>query len=903
MAISQEHKQHIEGVAKNTLTTFEQIESKAREELGLPPIDAADVLVDPKTFTGNRSYQGIIKANNNIREDLRRLKTEPAIARLLVEDEDGNRRVIFISRASPVSLNESHPEMASYNAPIGRLASFPVGECEIQIHGSLKPYEVLENVSLHPVKGEAFWDSKNTSIDSSQYGQVGIESLRLFLQGQQLPEGEIEDYVSALLAEDQALAGVRNGLHKSLITNMGLRDQPILDQYQDAIFRMPLSNQLFISGPPGTGTTTTLIRRLGQKLKMVFLEDDEKQSIENGYKYCSAPHDRSWLMFTPTDLLKQYVKEAFNREQIPAPDEQIKTWTDYRLNLARNVLNVLKATSSSGSFTPSEAQAVLSEKTIADPIEWFKEFDAYHTKLLRKQFLVGADFLSKEEEEAFVSVHSKIRGIVNLPDNVSITLIYREISVLEHTIAPLLVNLREEAKTGIKKTLNFLLNSNREFLSELAGFLDSLAMDDEAEDDEEMDESFDDDEQSVDEVKTPLSLAITTYNHFVRAYARVRVQKRRFGPSSKNQKILEWMGERTPSDEKLIPIGKNILLQNALRRFVNPSKRYVIDVAKHYKRYRKEQFVSSNWYSGELSNHGKISGLEVDMLLLVILRNVRSLLSQPFVSREMDSARTRYLKSISEQFRNQILVDEATDFSAIQLACMANLVNPATKSFFGCGDFNQRITAWGVRSENQMSWAIHGLETQYISVSYRQTRRLNDFAEQLIENAGRSRTKVELPNWQNNDGVAPVLLEHCAEELELCRWLSERIIEIEAQLEKLPSIAVLVEDESKVESVARELGLQLEDSSVDVLACTNGKIIGQGNQVRVFDVQHIKGLEFEAVFFAGIDKLAEGQADIFDKYLYVGATRAATYLGVTCENKLPVKIEPLRSSFTDLWGK
>jgi len=51
----------------------------------------------------------------------------------------------------------------------------------------------------------------------------------------------------------------------------------------------------------------------------------------------------------------------------------------------------------------------------------------------------------------------------------------------------------------------------------------------------------------------------------------------------------------------------------------------------------------------------------------------------------------------------------------------------------------------------------------------------------------------------------------------------------------------------------------------------------QDNQVRVFDVQHIKGLEFEAVFFVGLDRLAKREPDIFAKYLYVGATRAALF--------------------------
>ncbi len=77
--------------------------------------------------------------------------------------------------------------------------------------------------------------------------------------------------------------------------------------------------------------------------------------------------------------------------------------------------------------------------------------------------------------------------------------------------------------------------------------------------------------------------------------------------------------------------------------------------------------------------------------------------------------------------------------------------------------------------------------------------------------------------------------------------------------------------------------------------------MGQDNDVRVFDVEHIKGLEFEAVFFIGIDRLASLHPQLFDKYLYVGTTRAATYLGVTCDDVLPAAISTLRSMFVADW--
>jgi DNA helicase IV len=90
--------------------------------------------------------------------------------------------------------------------------------------------------------------------------------------------------------------------------------------------------------------------------------------------------------------------------------------------------------------------------------------------------------------------------------------------------------------------------------------------------------------------------------------------------------------------------------------------------------------------------------------------------------------------------------------------------------------------------------------------------------------------------------------------------------------------------------------------NLTAVACEEGKALGEGTDVRVFDIQHIKGLEFEAVFFAGLDLLAEENPDLFDRYLYVGATRAATYLGAACYGSLPNKLEALRPAFDLDWG-
>ena len=125
---------------------------------------------------------------------------------------------------------------------------------------------------------------------------------------------------------------------------------------------------------------------------------------------------------------------------------------------------------------------------------------------------------------------------------------------------------------------------------------------------------------------------------------------------------------------------------------------------------------------------------------------------------------------------------------------------------------------------------------------------------------------------------------------------------MESATGKLPSIAVFVDGETRIEPLVERLMPLLADQNIPVVACKDGRVVGDALEVRVFDVRHIKGLEFEAVFFVGIDLLAERLPALFDRFFYVGVSRAATYLGVTCEGHLPTGLEHVRQHFdTGAW--
>jgi DNA helicase IV len=270
------------------------------------------------------------------------------------------------------------------------------------------------------------------------------------------------------------------------------------------------------------------------------------------------------------------------------------------------------------------------------------------------------------------------------------------------------------------------------------------------------------------------------------------------------------------------------------------------------------------------------------------------------VLQTIDEPHFNTLRTVRSLYRSQIVVDEATDFSPLQLACMAQLADPAIESFVACGDFNQRVTVWGTRSENELRWVFPDFDIRSIVVTYRHSRQMNDFARALRSLSGAGGADAELPEHLSTDGYDPVVAK-ALEGGDRVTWLAARICEIEQTTGKLPSIAVFVPSEDEVQPIALALNNALSGQNIRCVACPSGQVRGQDNDVRVFDVQHIKGLEFEAVFFVDVDELARRYPDLFDKFLYVGATRAATYLGLTSRADLPTKLAQLTSEFGVSW--
>ena len=838
---------------------------------------SADSLTNVHTLNDDSSVKNLDQIKNKNLDNLYKLKKEPIISRVIAVNEDEEEQVYYISRVMPISTNNKEVIFSSYYAPIGRLASIPAGEdIELNIGGENKSFEILERVIYH-VKNDGEWDSINTIIEKEDTDRKTIESLRKYCN---LNSQTDEDILDTILKEEKLSKLVHDGIKKEIIRNMSLRDQPILDKFQDDIFRLPLKDNLLILGSPGTGKTTTLIKRLGQKLDEMALNTEELELVKNFPT--NLPHQNSWLMFTPTELLKHYVKEAFNKEGIPAPDNNIKTWSNYRLYLARGVLDILKSETGSSTFILNDEKSTLKNNALIETIDLYEAFSLFFKQQLKMELKVSNQWLLENiEDNNLLESNQYINDILNDTEVLTINNL-RSIDRLGKQFSEVVKTYQTDISKVIEGSLNMILNQDKDFLNKLKTFMETLNT--------SIEELDVDDEENSDRLS---KLEQTRgYNLAIRVYARAKDNEKNLNPKSKNAKIIEWLDDRIMDEDKIIKLGRKINTLTHFRKFLNPLKLYVNKIPSQYKKFRaiKENI---HWYNLDKKSQNILHSLEVDIILLLTLKNLNALRGTLSISSRESSSYLSSFQPLFNEYRNQILVDEATDFSPIQLACMLELTNQKIQSFFACGDFNQRITTFGTQTEKEMKWVSNRFDIREIHNPYRQSKILTNLAKLIVnENIEESVETKE---------IAPILIENMTDIETLSLWLKDRISEIEKMVEFLPSIAIFVNSREEVDELTEALKKVM--INIPVKGYRDGQGIGHDGDIRIFDIQHIKGLEFEAVFFINVDKLAEEKPLLFDKYLYVGITRATTYLGITCEKSLPSQIEHTRDMFIDEWDK
>ena len=874
----------IRQVAEESLETFAEISEAAIKNLA----DAQGAGFHTSDPLPQKARDNIDKARYTVHMNNMNLKEEPAIARMVVVNDDGNRDTYFICRGdAPISKN-SNRRFVSYRSPFGQLIEFGPDdeEHDIKVGRNYVTAKIIETATFSPVRINDLWDAKKIILSTLNFSPFSVKS---FLE-------LLDDASSKMLDEGSMSEGIR----REAIANVGLRDQPILDRYQGEIFRRPLDSSLMIVGDPGTGKTTTLIRRLGQKLDQKHLLEDEKRIVSS---IKDDIHETSWIMFTPTKLLKHYVKEAFNKENIPASEERIKTWEEFRRDLARGVFGVVKSGGSNSKFYFKGSTDILKRnaKTIKN-IDWFKDFDKWQKDVFWNDIRRAAAALTESSYSEVRNMGAKIQDILPNEGTAGSERIIVNLLSLSDEIRGIVAGIKGETDRKIHGTWNLQVNKDPDFLNEFTAKMVETGDDEDDQDEIDVEE----DQESQSPRSSRIGDVANRYAQVMRSLSRARARKRQVMPKSPTGQLIEWLGDRTLNLNDQQSVGESLITQSNLRICARPVSRYVNRITGRYGAFRRTRQKEGLWYKKEAKLERRLDPLEVDIVLLSVMKAADKIMTMANSNPDVEQM-SAMIQGMKNLYHTQVVVDEAPDFSPIQLACMNTIARPLTsrrkRSFFACGDFNQRVTSHGSKTIKDMRWAVPGIELKEINVAYRQTKLLNDFARKIASLSDSGATTSAPHEYIDNDGVPPIILESTRDINEVSRWLAKGICKIEEDLGKLPSIAVLTNSNQEASQIEKCLNNtdDIIENSIDVKACGDAELENE-NVVRVFDVRHIKGLEFEAAFFVGVDKLAEKEPDVFEQYLYVGATRAARYLGLTCWEKLPTKIEELRPLLKKSWG-
>jgi hypothetical protein len=908
-AADEELEQIVTDIGEQILDALRTVGQAAQTELSGATRISTDTLVRPtNSMVGPARPETSLGAiKTAVRDELRRLIREPFVARVEV-DWDGSGKqteTFYFSRPSVAGLGRAltDAKLVTSRADLGRLAEHEAGDTAI-VKG--RAGLLVNRAVFSPTSRDGVWDALVRIFQAVPQGDVldalKHESLRQVLE--KIKRGRLadEDILGLLEQEAAAVNLERNRLRRKVVDRIALRDQPILDKFQGEVFRLPLDRQVLLFGPPGSGKTTTLIKRLAQKRTASVVTEDE-EDLMSDYIRDNLFRRNGWAMFSPTELLKKYLGEAFNQEGVPDADN-VRTWEKERHDLARNVFGILRS-ASSGRFQLESNSGLLVDASSQGIAQLHDNFSSYAETNLLKRLNAALDGLAGSEDEMVDRAISNFRRNLEGRQRLEIRDVLRlfdETEALQSEVK----RIGDHVSEDLKKIFNKLLNANRSLLDEIVAALPAIKALEIEEPEEEGDETA---ELAPARSNARLEASNLLLNA-LRGWARVVADGRR-SIGGQSGRVIELVGNRMPTESEFVDVGTSIVTRSQLRTLVQAPRTFVLGLPLLYGRFRRQSVRDGRHFAAREATttflaRNKITPDEVDVVILVMLRHARALLQYSPGRRLENVTPQDWLEQIKNRYFMQVFVDEATDLSAVQLACMIELSNPRLRSWFACGDLRQRITSNGIRNRSEIDWLnrITGvqIDIKEIEIGYRQSQRLRDLADALstLDEDGAVVTKP--PRGEEEADVWPLLGEGLSGE-SLAEWLAERICEVEGAIGRLPSIAVFVDGDDLIDPLVVAARRILERHNIPIVGCKEGRIVGDTSEVRVFDVQHIKGLEFEAVFFVGIDGLAWRIPDLFQRFFYVGATRAATYLGVTCEEGLPARIEAVRPHFrTGSWA-
>ncbi|MEZ5002150.1 MAG: ATP-binding domain-containing protein [Chitinophagales bacterium] len=695
-----------------------------------------------------------------------------------------------------------------------------------------------------------------------------------------------------------------------------LRYQPILDPIQESIKRSKIfDGSLIINGGPGTGKTTSLIQRIKF---LISPSIEEYTTLNQSQKDILFNQKTSWIFYSPNELLALFLRNSMKMEELTADTERVKVWGSHKNELVKAYKLVDTATKRPFLiYNKSQGKSLFvnKPKNIQEIVSGLNKFylDFQKDKLNKVSEIDVSQFKWRNTGLSIQKYLNDKKNVKNIDDLIRLFLNLNETYKAESD------KIAEEYSSLIKQVagrIQVIITKDSARATALADILNqwknSYQDTEEDDDDDDTEIELEDFEEKEEQTAFDFERELfTKLKSLCRKQALKKFDKNtKF--SKRDRELLKQIPEVEQQNE-YDQIGQTAFFKKFFERIIKGVLANVLrEIPMTYKKHRREQLASKNknWdllILDELVKKDKNSRIHSNeqALLLLFTNSVCFSLSKGF-QRQFNSLNHPYLNAFKTNCKPVIGIDEATDFSIIDLLAINSFRHPQLSSVTLSGDIMQRMTNDGLTSWEDFSNVVAGTERKDLEVSYRQSPTLLSLAQSIYEKS--TGNKANYKSYIEKDTAEPKPLFLVSDdEDEKLNWIAERIIEIyKAYGDSIPSIAIFLPNENQLEAFANKLGNldTLSDVGILVKACRNGEVLGDKNTVRIFSIDKIKGLEFEAVFFHNLDELQDQSlsTDLLLKYLYVGLSRATFYLGLTVAEELNSDLNFILENF-DRTGK
>lgn len=774
-------------------------------------------------------------------------------------------------------------------------------------------------------EGDQLFNYENLERDLQRIKQLEDENQQEKLELESLAKesSQAEELRIRIDKRQQEIKTLEAKISQHISQEVALRDQPILDKYQEAVKRSKIfDGPLIINGGPGTGKTTSLIQRISFLTSKTIEESVElNQEMIQVLNYTNP----SWVFYSPTELLKEYLSKAMIAEGLLANDNHVRTWENHRKVLVREsgIINIdtgrpfkFKSLPDGASLFRNDSTAFTKLKTAFEAYLIDKQLNRIQSVHDEKLLNILKSFSSIDKE----LVEDLIRQGYKLRDETIRAVEFKRIQSwigiyirLEEIFKANFSTLDKQLSQSLKESsskLQVRIKNEKDVIEKLREIaVTSGSQDVDQEENEEEEEEGSINPQDAINVELVIDRALQGY---LRNLALFQIYPGDNSLSKKNKELNQLLGDRT-KDLKIDQLGILLFFRKYFQKPTQGlSANLFSDLFTSYKAFRKSLLQSDilseegqNYLKSILQNkNSSISNEEIDFLLFWLFDFVK----ETFKANRAyyDSSTHPFISCFKQNTRAVIAIDEATDFSIWELAAISGLSHPLISSVTLSGDLMQRLTLKGINSWQDYVEVFPNTEIKDLKIAYRQTARLLDIAATIYRM--HINKNAEFKSHFPGDPLDPAPLLHISEDFdEKIDWLAERILEIHSLYGRnFPTVAVFVKDDAECLKVARYLGKkeQLEEASISVVPCVQGQILGDRQSVRVYSIEYIKGLEFGAAFFHDLDNLNHIEKDQLIKYIYVGLSRANLFLGVTLNQQFEDRFGYLASLFkSGTWKK